>query len=294
MKKKNLTKAQIERIVDFQQNEINEYHLYRKLAASSKDKDNSSTLAKIADGELTHYGFWKKYSGVEVKPKKGKIFFYYARSRILGLTFGIKLMEKGEANAQVTYRDFAKAVPDAKRIARDEEDHERKLTAMIREEKLEYVGSIVLGLNDALVELTGMLAGLSLALQNTKTIAVVGLITGIAAALSMAASEYLSSKSEGTSAKESFTSSLYTGITYIFTVALLVLPFFLFSHYLLCIAVTIAVAVLVIFLFNFYISVAKDLDFKKRFIEMTVISLGVAAISFGIGFLVRSVFKIDA
>ena len=294
MKKISLTPNQIERIKGFQQNEINEYHLYGKLASATKDKANGNTLRKIADGELKHYNFWKNISGAEVKPNKGKIFMNYLISWIFGLTFGIKRMEQGESNAQVTYRGFSKAVPDAKKIAADEEEHERKLTSMIREEKLEYIGSIVLGLNDALVELTGMLAGLSLALQNTKMIAIVGLITGIAAALSMASAEYLSSKSEGSPSKEAFTSSLYTGITYIITVALLVFPYFIISHYLLCLSLTIAIAVLIIFLFNFYISVAKDLDFKKRFIEMTVISLGVAAISFGVGLLVRLVFKIDA
>ncbi len=303
MKNSKLSTAQVRKIVGFQQNEINEYHVYGKLAAVTKDKANAATLKKISDAELAHYNYWKKHTGVEVKPKRGKIFFYYLIARVLGITFGIKLMERGEMNAQGVYADFAKDLPEARKIARDEADHEKKLMNMIREERLEYVGSIVLGLNDALVELTGMLAGLSLAIKSTLTIAGVGLITGIAAALSMAASEYLSSKSEGVSSKEAFTSSLYTGITYLFTVALLVLPFFLVPLAitspavpvnLVCIAVTLAVGVIVIFLFNFYISVAKDFSFRRRFIEMTAISLGVAAVSFGIGSLVRIVFGIDA
>jgi vacuolar iron transporter family protein len=294
MKQKSLSQNQIERIKGFEQNEINEYHLYRKLAASTKDKKNSATLSKIADGELAHYNFWKRFTNTDVKPQKGKIFFNFLISRILGLTFGIKLMEQGESKAQAAYKDFSKAVPEAKKVMQDEERHEQALIAMIREERLEYVGSIVLGLNDALIELTGMLSGLSLALQNTKMIAIVGLITGIAAALSMAASEYLSSKSEGDSTGKALTSSLYTGVTYIITVALLVAPYFLLSSYIACILITIAITVIIIFLFNYYVAVAKDLDFNKRFLEMTAISLGVAAISFGIGLLVRIVFKIDA
>jgi VIT1/CCC1 family predicted Fe2+/Mn2+ transporter len=47
------------------------------------------------------------------------------------------------------------------------------------------------------------------------------------------------------------------------------------------------VVVLVIFIFNYYLSVAKDLPFRKRFWQMVVISLSVAAISFGIGFLIK-------
>jgi VIT1/CCC1 family predicted Fe2+/Mn2+ transporter len=57
---------------------------------------------------------------------------------------------------------------------------------MIEEERLEYVGAMILGLNDALVELSGSLAGFTLALQDSKLVAMVGMITGIAAALSMA------------------------------------------------------------------------------------------------------------
>jgi len=57
---------------------------------------------------------------------------------------------------------------------------------LIEEKRLEYTGSIVLGLNDALVEMTGALAGLTLALQNTRLIALSGLVTGIAAASDIA------------------------------------------------------------------------------------------------------------
>jgi vacuolar iron transporter family protein len=39
--------------------------------------------------------------------------------------------------------------------------------------------------------------------------------------------------------------------------------------------------------------VARDLPFWRRFAEMAGISLGVAAISFGIGYLVRAVFGVD-
>jgi VIT1/CCC1 family predicted Fe2+/Mn2+ transporter len=150
----------------------------------------------------------------------------------------------------------------------------------------------VLGLNDALVELTGALAGLSFALQNTRVIALVGLITGIAASLSMAASEYLSTKAEE-SGNKAAVSALYTGIAYVLTVFFLILPYFIFNHYLVCLTITILLAIVIIFLFNFYISVAKDYNFYKRFAEMLVISLGVTFISFGFGFLIRNIFGID-
>ncbi len=122
---------------------------------------------------------------------------------------------------------------------------------------MRYAGSVVLGLNDALVELTGALAGLTLALQNVKLIALSGLITGIAASLSMAASEYLSTRSEKTD-KHPVRAAVYTGIAYIITVTLLVLPYLIIQNYIIDLVITLAVAVLIIAGFNYYISVAKD------------------------------------
>ena len=43
-----------------------------------------------------------------------------------------------------------------------------------------------------------------------------------------------------------------------------------------------------------YISVAKDLEFWPRFFEMALISLGVAAVSFALGWVVRLVFGLEA
>jgi VIT1/CCC1 family predicted Fe2+/Mn2+ transporter len=142
------------------------------------------------------------------------------------------------------------------------------------------------------VELTGVLAGLTLALQNTKLIALTGSITGIAAALSMGASEYLSTKSEQT-IKNPLKASVYTGGTYLITVVLLVLPYLVLKNYYVCLGLTLAGAVLIIAVFNYYIAVAKDEPFRKRFLEMTGLSLCVAAFSFLIGFLIRTSLGID-
>ena len=84
---------------------------------------------------------------------------------------------------------------------------------MLDEERLQYVGSVVLGMNDALVELTGSLAGFTFAMQNTRLIALAGLIIGISATFSMASSEFLSVKSEGRT--DALKSCLYTGIAYL-------------------------------------------------------------------------------
>jgi len=211
----------------------------------------------------------------------------------LGLNFGLKLMENCEDNAQDAYDGRLKEVsPKLDEILRDERRHENELISLIDEERLKYVSSMVLGLNDALVELSGALVGFTLALQKTKLVAIVGLITGIAASLSMAASEYLSTKQEDTD-KNPFKASIYTGFAYVGTVILLVLPYFLLKNIFLCLAFVILNVLILIFIFTFYISVAKELDFKKRFLEMAGISLGVAIINFSIGLIIRNVFGID-
>jgi len=241
---------------------------------------------------LKHYNIWKEYTKKELKPDKLKIWRYIFISKIFGITFGIKLMEGGEGNAQLAYGEISEFIPEAKNIAKDEEEHEKALINLIDEERLKYIGSMVLGLNDALVELTGALAGFTLALQNVRLIAVTGLITGIAASLSMAASEYLSTKTEGDT-KSPIKASVYTGSAYVLAVVILIFPYFIFKNIYFCLLFAVFNAVILILIFAFYISVAKDISFKKRFFEMAPITLGVAALTFGIGFLIRIFLGIE-
>lgn len=287
-----LDKELLNQLVAAQMNEITEYHIYSRLAKKIKSRENSRILMKIAEDERKHHDFWKEYTKREAKPRKWKIFTFFWVSRIFGLTFGIKLMERGEEQAQINYEKITRAIPEASHIVEEEDAHEKELISLIEEERLNYVGSIVLGLNDALVELTGALAGLTFALQNTRLIALAGLITGVAASFSMAASEYLSTKSEGEGEK-ALKSALYTGIAYITTVLLLILPYLLLTNYLLCLLLTLTAALLIILFFNFYISIAKDYSFKKRFFEMAGLSLGVAVFTFGIGYLIRILLGIE-
>ena len=281
-----------DQLLAYQKSEITEYHIYSRLAKIVKSPENRRVLEQIADDERRHYGEWKKHTEQDVRPDMLKVWWYTTVSRLLGFTFGIKLMERGEEGAQENYGQLVAEVEEAAAIAAEEHDHERELIELLDEEMLRYTGSIVLGLNDALVELTGALAGLTLALQNTRLIALTGSITGIAAALSMGASEYLSTQSEDT-AKSPIKASIYTGIAYIITVLVLILPYLLFSNYYLCLVCTLAAAIGIIAAFNYYVSVAKDEPFRRRFLEMAGLSLGVAALSFVIGLVLRVFFGIE-
>ncbi|MDD1652317.1 MAG: VIT1/CCC1 transporter family protein [Methanomicrobiales archaeon] len=284
--------ALLSAILEAQQEEITEYAIYLGLAQITKESHNREVLEKTAEVEHQHYEYWKRLTGRDLAPDRLRVMFFLLVCRILGITFGIKLLERNEQRIQKVYRDLSAKIPDLERILQDERDHERELIGLIDEERLKYTGSVVLGLNDALVELTGALAGFTFALQDARLIAVVGLITGIAAAFSMAAAEYLSTKSEE-GGKDPLRAAMYTGIAYLITVVALIAPFLLLSNLYVSLAVTLAIALLVILFFSYYISVARDLPFRKRFLEMAGISLGVAGLSFLMGILVRTFLGVN-
>jgi len=284
----------ISKIHSIQRSEITEHHIYRRLSQSTKNPSNRKVLEGLSRDELSHYEAWKKITGKSVSPDGLKIWFYVSVSRLLGLTFGLKLMERGEGLAQETYEKLSRKIPLAGVIQKDEYEHEKKIIEMINEEQLKYVGSIVLGLNDALVELTGALAGLTFALQNSKLVAVAGLVTGIAASFSMAASEYLSVKSENEGQRDPIKAAIYTGVAYILTVFFLIFPYLIISNIYASLAWTLLNAVIVIAAFTFYVSVAQEIPFRARFMEMALVSFGVATFSFIVGLVLRIFFNIDA
>ncbi|WP_294346244.1 VIT1/CCC1 transporter family protein [Prosthecochloris sp.] len=290
---KNLKEVKPAHILALQKSELTEHYIYKRLASSVSGVKNRRVLAQIADDELRHYNILKGYTRQEVKPSKMRIWFFSMVSSLLGLTFGVKLMEKAEKNAGDIYGRLPSSFRELQGIISDEEEHEQALIALLDEDRLKYTGSVVLGLNDALVELMGVLAGLTFALQNSRFVALTGIITGFAAALSMAASEYLSTKAEpGT--KNPIKAAFYTGMAYIATVILLITPFFVVSSLYVALGTAFVVSICIIAFFNFYVSVAKDIPFRSRFMEMVALSSGVTVLSFLAGMIVRVVFGVES
>jgi len=281
-----------EKLLRAQRNEITEHIVYEKLSHSAKLKEHAEILEKISREELAHCEFFKSITGEEASPDKFKIILFVLISKIFGLNFGLKLMEYGEDGAQGIYAKLREQLPAIEDIVAKEREHENALLALIDEDHLKYISSVVLGLNDALVEFTASLAGFTLALQNARLIGIVGLITGIAASTSMAASEYLSTKQEETN-KNPLKASIYTGIAYIVTVTLLVAPYFLFSNVFFNLTLVIIAALVIIFIFTFYMSTVKGFVFRDKFMEMAGLSLSIAAVTFFIGLAIRKIFGVD-
>lgn len=290
---KRISEQALKIICKMQQNELTESIIYEKIAKFARGDDNKNTLVRLAKEEKAHYEIWKKYTGKEFKPQKGKIFKFTLLARVFGFTFAVKLMEKGEEGAQKEYDLLKEEVAESTAIRQQEEEHEKALLDILDEERLQYVGSMVLGLNDALVELTGSLAGFAFALQNTRLIALSGLIVGISATFSMASSEFLAARSEGRT--DAFKSCTYTGIAYLLTVVALIAPYLLFpiDMFIPALICMLVVVVLIIAGFTYYTSVAQDQPFKSRFLEMALISIGVAIVSFVVGILAKQLLGVD-
>ena len=290
---KSISKEALRIISKMQQNELTESYIYEEISKFAKGDVNKETLLRLSVEEKAHYEIWKSYTNLELKPQKWKIFKYKMLARIFGFTFAVKLMENGEECAQKEYDLIAEEVEESVLIRQQEQEHEEALLNMLDEERLQYVGSMVLGMNDALVELTGSLAGFTFAMQNTRLVALSGLIIGISATFSMASSEFLSAKSEGRN--DALKSCSYTGIAYLITVVLLILPYLLLdnSKYILALCFMMAVVIFIIAGFTYYISVAQGEKFKPRFLEMSLISVSVAVISFVVGILAKAFLGVD-
>jgi VIT1/CCC1 family predicted Fe2+/Mn2+ transporter len=270
-------------------NELTESMIYASLAKIEKDERNKKILENISRDEMAHAEIIKNIVQKDAKISTFKVKRTVLLARIFGVVFILKLMERGENNASKTYRQILKSYPQLEKIAEDEDRHEAELIGMLNDERLNNMGAIVLGLNDALVELTGALAGFTFAIGEPWKIAKLGLITGLAAAMSMAASAFLSARADADNedGKSAIKSALYTGIAYIITVILLVSPYIIISNATIALVTMLLFAFGIIAFFNYYLSVARDTSFWKGFSVMAGISTAVALISYAFGYLLR-------
>lgn len=285
-----LSDRDLKALLHFQRNELMESLVYHQLAKSNRDKENKLTLDRIAHTEQRHHDIVRSVTKQNVDVPAWRYLLYYWMARILGLTFAVKLMERrGDVPK---YHKFFDEIPELRSLHSAESD-EASILKLLNEEKLAYTGAIVLGLNDALVEFTGVLAGFTLALNNHLLIALTGSVTGVSAAMSMACSVYMSYRTDKKQAVKPTKSGVYTGVTYILTVILLVTPFVLCTNVFLALSIMLLLAVLIIFLFNYYYAIACDEKFGHRFWEMTILSFSVAAISFIVGYLLKLLVGVD-
>ena len=285
-----MTDKNLKEFINFQQDECNAVEIYRRLGVRAKLESNRKVLLEMSREEAAHYEYIASFTGKQLTYNKWNVFIICMLAYLFGLMFVLKLLEKNEGVAASAYAGNETLAA----FAKTEDKHEEILLNMIDERHLKYMGSIVLGLNDALVEFTGALAGYTLALSNCALVALTGSITGIAAALSMGSSEYLSAKSDGEDRQHALHSAAYTCFAYLITVFLLIAPYIWISQPLVASTVMLILAIIIIAGFNFYYSVVRNEKFHKRFGEMALISFSVALLSFVIGYLLKEFTGIEA
>lgn len=162
---------------------------------------------------------------------------------------------------------------------------------MVRKDNFYAAGAIVLGMHDALVSLTGLIAGLAIAMADRYYIILTAIIASITASLSMGASNYLSVRANGE--KHAFINALYTGGAYMATCVLLIIPFFIFENRATELVMMFAIAVSEIFLFNYYLGHAQQRPYMRPFLEMLGICTGVSIVAFFIGLCANICLGID-
>ncbi|MGB9879672.1 MAG: hypothetical protein ACPLRM_02810 [Anaerolineae bacterium] len=124
-----------------QQTETTEAEVYATLSHLMQDQENGRVLAQIAREEQEHAAFWEEHTGIRLKPNRRKVWWYVFLARLLGFTFILKLMETREDAGAANYDRLSQVLPEASKLREAEEEHERKLLAMLDEDRLAYMTS---------------------------------------------------------------------------------------------------------------------------------------------------------
>ena len=293
MEDSNFIRVAREAVLD----EFKDYMVYTGLAKVERNADKKKLLEKLASQEFEHYKFWSKYSNIKLPVWRIRLYtlFMIFLRFVFGVTFVVKLLERGEEETIEKYKSVLNFLPDEDKeklnsIIKDEEEHEKILISQIDETIVKYMGALVLGLADAIIEITGAHAGTLGTTNNTTVAGVIGLIVGIGAAISMASASYLQARQEMN--KSPTISAFVTGLGYIFTVFLMSIPYFLTHNVYLAFTSSIIICIFLTFLFTFQAAVYNDRDFKLEFIQTVVLLLGTALLTYIIGEWLGKVFGI--
>ncbi|MBS3903412.1 MAG: VIT1/CCC1 transporter family protein [Anaplasmataceae bacterium] len=281
----------------FAYNQYRDFLIYKELEKFETVPEFKKVLQELIKQEWEDFEFWKNLSTKkDFRVSHLSLWRYRLMRRFLGLTFTARFLERHEKEMIDHYTDYARtASPELqkkiKEIIEHEHYHENQLISQIKEDKVEFMGSIILGLNDGLIELTGALVGFSFALQNPVAVALTGTITGFAASLSMSASAYLQAQYEP--GKDPYKSAFYTGIAYLLVVVLLITPFILLGSIYKALFSVAIIIVAIISSVSFYSSIIFKRPLGKQLRQMLLLSVGVAIITFALGSVLKQFTGIE-
>jgi VIT1/CCC1 family predicted Fe2+/Mn2+ transporter len=289
--------------LDRARNELTEHYVYANLARREKNPENRALLEKLSAQEKSHYEFWKSLledenkNHVAINPHPLSLYGIPMLRTIFGVTFTTKFLETHEKTAIETYEKMAAAIPEKHRarlreVIEDEKTHEQSFIGALREKRVAYVGFIALGLADAIVEITGVHAGFLGVTGSTLVTGVSGIIVGFAAAISMGSASYLQAKQD--TDKSAIISAFATGLSYLGSVILLALPYFLIRTMIVAFIVSTSVGLALLATFTFYSAILFDRKFSREFGEAATLMLGTALATYILGTVVGGLFHLNS
>lgn len=276
----------------YMSDEFTDSKLYERLAATVKeDSPFSGILKTLAATEYGHYEFWKKYAPAEEPRLNGAtVFWILLLRRVFGLTFASRYLDRHEASVVKDYRGLVGMIPEVDRptfdkMVADEEDHEKEFAQKIESSAVQYISFVILGLADALVEISGIHAGSLGIYARTELAGLAGIIAGAAASLAMASAAFAQAK-QGFKGSARL-SAAYTGVSYFITAVILATPYFLTASMVVALASSLILAVLIMAFTTYYSTVVSGKPFFRDFLEILLILLGVTVALYVFGYIVR-------
>ncbi|MCL6623089.1 MAG: VIT1/CCC1 family protein [Fimbriimonadales bacterium] len=281
---------------EFLKDESFDAMVYRRLASLERDPDRRRVLFSLAETEERHCDFWRQFTDFSFKkPRKVALLGLVWMRRLLGLVFTMKFLELHERKVVQRYRELLPRVSPSqaealREIIKDEEEHEKFMMTQVEDPVVKYVGFVALGLSDAIIEITGVHAGFLGVARSTLVAGVAGLIVGFAASISMGVAAYLKAKSEVRGSPLALGS--VTAVSYLVSVVVLALPYFLTPDMALAFGVSVVLAVALSVSFSFYVSVLNEVSFKREALENTLLLFGTALATYFFGELLGQIFGI--
>lgn len=299
--------------------ELADYEIFKRLAEGEKDGNLKVLLGRLARMERAHMKIWAEIAGKKEPELHARGFmimikvyaFLLARS-ILGVAFITMLLGTEEMDALEEYTGVMENVqlsPKEKRlldiVIADERYNEIDLKERIREYRgqLNYIRSIVFGLNDGLVEILAAVAGIAVVATSGTVVIVAGVIIGVSGTLSMAGGSYLSAKShnlmedidedgEGNTNTTPLQEALYTGVYYFLGSLVAIIPFVFGLVGVAGILVAVILVSLVLTMVSIIVAVVSGTSVQKRVFEMLAVSLGAVMVTVILGTVARVYFGI--
>ena len=277
--------------------EFLDYTLYDRLSRRVKGNSSfSEALQQLSATEKRHYEFWKRYlPQAEPKYSRAKLYLVLFFYRVFGITFAIRYLERHESKTIQEYKSVESLVPAEDKaefdaVIRDEEEHEKQFSLRVESASVRYISFVVLGLADALVEISGIHAG-SLGIYAVTEIAgLAGIIAGGAASLAMASAAFAQAK-QGFQGSARL-SAVYTGVSYFVTAVFLAAPYFLTKVMANALTASLTLAVIILALATYYSSVISGKPFAREFVEILLILFGATVALYAFGYFIRVETKI--